>query len=263
MRALSVLTPQEAFPRARAAAERALQLDPDAENAAVALAGVEGWGEWKWAEAERDYKHVIDLYPSNASAHMGYAGLLAVTGRPADALVQSHRARDLAPKEYFPNVQAAWYSYVAHQYDEAESESRKLIEWEPGMSWGYICQASVFLKTGRQAEGVEKLQRAVQVSNRELTELMHLGHALGVSGRRAEAASIADEMIALSQHRYVAPEFIAMVYEGLGDRDRAIEWFRKAYAAHSIHIWILNDPRIDAIRTDPRFKELLRGMGLH
>jgi TolB-like protein/DNA-binding winged helix-turn-helix (wHTH) protein/Tfp pilus assembly protein PilF len=261
MAAYSVLTPQAALPKTRAAAEKALQLDANDEDAAIALATVKK-KEWNWAEAERDYKHVLDLYPNNAFAHMEYAGLLAATGRAAQALAESRRARELAPDRYFPNVQVAWYYYVARQYAEAESESRKLIEWEPGMSWGYICQASAYLQTGRQTEAVEKLQRAVQVSNRSVFELMYLGHALGVSGRRAEANSIVDEMIALSQHRYVAPEFVAMVYEGLGDRERAIEWFRRAYASRSFHIWVLDDPRIDAIRSDPRFKELIHGMGV-
>jgi hypothetical protein len=91
---------------------------------------------------------------------------------------------------------------------------------------------------------------------------MFLGHALGVSGERAEAKKVLDEMQALSQQRYVPPMYIAVVYEGLGDRSRALEWFEKAVAERSVNGWILPDPRLDQIRTEPRFQVLMRRMGL-
>jgi hypothetical protein len=91
---------------------------------------------------------------------------------------------------------------------------------------------------------------------------MYLGHALGVSGARSEGQKVLEEMRGLSQRRYVPPEYIAVVYEGLGERDRALQWFEKAYAERSMNGWILPDPRLDRIRTEPRFKILMRRMGL-
>jgi tetratricopeptide (TPR) repeat protein len=131
----------------------------------------------------------------------------------------------------------------------------------PNSTGGYIL-ASLYLQTGRQPEAVAELQKIAAKSHRSLLELMYLGHALGVTGARAEGRKVLEEMQALSQRRYVPPDYIAMVYEGLGERDRALQWFEKAVAERSINGWILPDPRLDPIRTDPRFQNLMRRMGL-
>ena len=104
--------------------------------------------------------------------------------------------------------------------------------------------------------------RSSEESHRAVIELMYLGHALGVSGARAEGQKVLEEMLSLSQRRYVPPEYIAIVYEGLGEREQALQWFDKAYAEHSVNGWMLPDPQLDSIRTEPRFKEILRRMGL-
>src|SRR5207249_10586702 len=121
-----------------------------------------------------------------------------------------------------------WKLYLSRQYGEAESESRKLTAWNPNFTGGYIL-ASVYLQTGRQAEAVAELQKSVTESHRSALELMYLGHALGVTGSRAEGQKVLEEMQSLSQRRYVPPEYIAVVYESLGDRERPFQWFEKAY----------------------------------
>jgi hypothetical protein len=106
------------------------------------------------------------------------------------------------------------------------------------------------------------LQQSVAESNRGAIELMYLGHALGVSGARSEAQKVLEEMLRRSHQRYMPPEYIATVYEGLGERDRALHWFQKAYDEHSMNIWMLPDPALDSIRSDPRFKNIMWRMGL-
>ena len=96
----------------------------------------------------------------------------------------------------------------------------------------------------------------------KIVGLMYLGHGLGVAGARAEGHEVLEEMHSSSQHRHVPPEYIAIVYEGLGERDRALQWFEKAYAEHSMNGWLLPDPRLDSIRSEPRFKDIMRRMGL-
>ena len=91
---------------------------------------------------------------------------------------------------------------------------------------------------------------------------MYLGHGLGIAGARAEGQRVLEEMLRRSQQRHVPPEYIAVVYEGLGERDRALQWFEKACAEHSMNVWILPDPRLDSIRSEPRFKDIMRRMGL-
>ena len=154
-----------------------------------------------------------------------------------------------------------WKLYLAHEYEEAELEFRKMREWHPNFTGGYI-MASVYLQTGRQREAVAELQKSAAESHRSILELMYLGHALGVSGARAEGHKVLEEMQSLSQRRYVPPEHFAIVYEGLGERDRALQWFEKACAEHSMNGWILPDPRLDSIRSEPRFKDIMRRMGL-
>ena len=256
-----VLSRQDAAPRARAAAEKALELDNSLVGPLITLASVKMNYQWDWAGAERLCKRAIELGPNYGYAHHIYATYLAEVGRAREAVTEARRAREVEPlsPEFGGNV--VWKLYLAHQYDQAELESRKLSEWWPKDTGGYIL-ASVYLQTGRQREAIAELQKDAAESHRGLLELMYLGHALGVSGARAEGQKVLEEMQGLSQRRYVPPEYIAVVYEGLGERERALQWFEKAYAERSMNGWILPDQRLDRIRTEPRFKNLMRRMGL-
>ena len=131
----------------------------------------------------------------------------------------------------------------------------------PRETWGYIL--AIQRQTGRTRQAVEELQAdAADTHHQAVHELMYLGHALGVTGARDEGRKVLAEMQALSQTRYVPPDFIAMVYEGLGDRDQAIKWYEKAVEERSMNIWVLPDQRLDPNRSDPRFQNLMRRMGL-
>ena len=136
-----------------------------------------------------------------------------------------------------------------------------MTQWYPNFTGGYIL-ASVYLQTGRWREAVAELRKSVAESHGSVIELMYLGHALGVSGDRVEGQKVLGEMQRLARQRYVPPEYIAIVYEGLGQRDRALQWFEKAYGERSMNGWMLPDPRLDQIRTAPRFKDIMRRMGL-
>jgi TolB-like protein/DNA-binding winged helix-turn-helix (wHTH) protein len=256
-----VLPRQDTAPRARAAAEKALELDHSLAGPLVALAEVKMNYEWDWDGAERFFKRAIELSPNYGNAHLGYATYLAEVGRRPEAVTEMRRAREVEPLALISGSNLVWKLYLAHQYEQAELEFRKLSEWWPKDTGGYI-MASVYLQTGRQREAIAELQKGAAESHRSLLELMYLGHGLGVTGARAGGQKVLEEMQGLSQRRYVPPDYIAMVYEGLGERDRALQWFEKAVAERSINGWILPDPRLDQIRTEPRFKNLMRQMGL-
>jgi len=149
-----------------------------------------------------------------------------------------------------------WKLYLARQYEEAETEARGLNERD-----GYIL-ASLYLQTGRQREAVAILRKDAARPHPGVLELMYLGHALGVTGARTEGHQVLEQMRSLSRQRYVPPEYFAMVYEGLGEREQALRWFERAYSERSMNIWILPDPQLDGIRTESRFKKIMRGMGL-
>ena len=254
-----VVSRQDSAPRARAAAEKALKLDNSLAGPLVTLASVKMNYEWDWAGAERLCKRAIELNPNYGYAHLAYATLLAELGRAREAVAEARRAHEVEPINHIFHANVIWKLYLAHEYQEAERAFRKMWEWQPHFS--YI-MASVYLQTGRQREAVAELQQTAAQSHRSILELMFLGHALGVSGARAEGHKVLEEMQSLSQRRYVPPEHFAIVYEGLGERDRALQWFEKACAEHSMHVWLLPDPRLDSIRSEPRFKDIMRQMGL-
>jgi TolB-like protein/DNA-binding winged helix-turn-helix (wHTH) protein/Tfp pilus assembly protein PilF len=256
-----VLSRQDSAPRALAAAEKALKLDNSLVGPLVTLASVKVNYEWDWSGAERSYKRAIELNPNSGTAHARYAIYLADLGRTREAVSEIRRARDVEPLSGIFPINVVWFCYIARQYDQAELEFHKITEWHPKETGGYIL-ASVYLQTGRTREAVAELQKDAAESHRGLLNLMYLGHGLGVSGARAEGQKVLEEMLGLSQRRYVPPDYIAVVYEGLGERDRALQWFEKACAERSMNGWILPDPQLDQIRTEPRFKKLMRRMGL-
>jgi TolB-like protein/DNA-binding winged helix-turn-helix (wHTH) protein/Tfp pilus assembly protein PilF len=255
-----VLSHKDAFPRAKAAAEKALELDNSLTGPLVTLALVKMNYEWDWTGAEQLLKQAIELSPNFGEAHHVYATYLAEVGRTQEAVAEARRASEIEPLSLEFGANVVWKLYLARRYSEAELESSKLNAWS-GFRGAYAL-ASVYLETGRRREAIAELRGDVAASHGGLLELMYLGHALGVSGDRAEAKKVLDEMQALSQQRYVPPLYVAIVYEGLGDRGRALDWFEKAVAERSVNGWILPDPRLDQIRTEPRFQVLMRRMGL-
>ncbi len=185
------------------------------------------------------------LNPNYGDAHHVYATYLAEIGRLREAVAEARRAREVEPLSGMYGTNVVWKLYLAHRYHEAELESRKLTAWNPNFTGGYIL-ASVYLQTGRQAEAVAMLQKSVTASHRSVLNLMYLGHALGVSGARAEGQKVLEEMQSLSQRRYVSPEYIAIVYEGLGERERALQWFEKAIGTIYERL-NFPDPQLDQI----------------
>lgn len=252
----------ETYPRSRAAAEKALELDNSLAEPLVTIARVKTEYEWDWGGAEKLYKQAIDLNPNYGAAHQNYAVHLAAVGRPMEALAEAQRARAVEPLNHVFNTNVAWFYYLTRQYNLAERACNDSIEMDPNIPWSHNCLGSVYLQTGRHQQAIGELRQAVALSRRGAMQLMYLGHALGVAGDRAEAQGVIDEMKDLSARKYIPPEFIAVVYVGLGDRDRAFQWFEKGYRERSMHSWVYPDLRLDPIRSDPRFKDLMRRMGL-
>ena len=252
----------ETYPRAVVAATRALDLDSKLAEAWATLARVKTEYEWDWAGAEEMYKRAIELNPNDGTAHQAFAVHLAAVGRPLEAVAEAQRAREVEPLSTSINANVGWFYYLSRQYGRAEEECRKLTEMEPNYSYGHEFLGSVYLQVGKQKEAIAQIRQAVVLSKHSVMELMYLGHALGVSGFRSQAQKVLKELKDLSGRRYVPPEYIAVVYEGLGDADATFQWFERAYQERSMHSWVYPDPRHDPIRSDSRFKHLMRRMGL-
>jgi serine/threonine-protein kinase len=252
----------EVYPRAKAAAERALELDSELAGAHACLARVKTEYEWDWDGADKEYLRAIRLDPNYGTAHHWYAIHLAVMGRHRESITHGRLARQLEPLSKTHSISPGWMLYYARQYQQAEEEFRKVIDADPSFAWGHNGLGSVLLQTGRHTEALAELERGLASSQDGVIERTYLAHACAVKGDAAGARKRLDELFSLAQTRFVPPEYIAFIYVGLGDKRLALKWLEKAHTERSMHTWFLPDPRLDPLRTEPGFQDLMRRMGL-
>jgi tetratricopeptide (TPR) repeat protein len=256
------LSPQESFPKAQAAARKALAVDDALAEAHVSLGYFKLFYEWDWAGAEREFKRAIELNPNYATAYQFYGLLLKALGRPEESVVQNRKARELDPLT--PTINYAFGSvfYAMRQYDRAIEEFRKVLE--PNFPLTSFGLARAYEAKGMYAEAIAEFQKAVGLLEREPLALHALGHAYAVSGKRSEARKVLEELHQLREQRYVSAYWIAVVYAGLGENDQAWEWFERAYEERASFLGhdFKTDPRLDGLRSDPRYQDLLKRMGL-
>ena len=255
--AYGVLPSQEAYPRAKAAAARALTLDGRLAGPHASIARVDSEYEWDWAAAEQEYKRAILLDSNYPIAHHWYAIHLAAVGRTAEALVESRRAVDADPLSLIINAQGAWMPYFARDYESAARECQRVIAMDPSFAWGHSGLGSVYLQQRRFEQGVRELEESVKLSKQGLLERAYLGHAYAVAGRTLDARTIVKEFQRLGTERPVPPQYIALIYAGLGELDDAFTWLDRAATERSMQAWLLPDPRWDPLRGDARFKAML------
>ncbi len=259
----SYLSPEEAFPKANVAAMKAREIDDSLAEAHNSLAYVRLNHDWNWLEAEREFKRALALNPDYATAHHWYAEHLTAMGSFAQAQAEIKRAQELDPLSLVINAFVGWTFYMARQYDQAVEQCHKTLEMDPTFTIAHLWLGQAYEQKGMYAEAIAEFQRAIAGSGRSTFLLAALGHAHAASGNRAGAASLLEELTELSKHRYVAPYFLAVIEAGLGEHDRAFEFLEKAYAERSSWLVFLKvEPRLDSLRGDPRFQELLRRVGL-
>ena len=260
----SMLPPGTALPKAKAAAIKALKLNDRLAEAHTSLALCKLFLEWDWLEAERGFRHAIELNPSYGVARPWYAFELSALGRHAEAAAEVRRALRLDPFSLAIGASAGLVLSLAGLRDEAIQQCLKTLEMDPvGFYQTHFVLGTSYQAKGMTEEALRSLQSAVTLSNRNPHMLAALGHALASSGRTAEARRLVDELKQRSLDHYVPPFNIAMVYAGLGERDTAFEWLEKAGDDRSVWLIFLNaHPMFHELRPDPRFQSLLRRMGL-
>jgi serine/threonine-protein kinase len=257
-----VRAPGGTYPRAKTAATRALQLDPNLAEAHASLGWVKSQYEWDWSGTEQEYRRAFQLNPEYATAHHWYAWYLATMGRHDEAVASIERARNLDPASPVIHSRVGLFLYFARRYERALEECRKSIDMDPTFAWGHSGLGSVYLQIGRLADGVTEIEKALALAQRGVVEMGYLGHAYAVAGRKSEARKLLAELKDMSAKHYVPPIHLAVIHTGLGENDAAFEWLEKAYGERSLQSWYLPDPRWDPLRRDPRFQDLLRRMGL-
>jgi len=256
-----VLSPQVAFREAKTASTKALALDENLGEAHTSLAFALDLYGWDWKTSETEHKLAIKLNPGYATAHQWYASHLMVMGQNSEAIFELRKAKSLDPLSLIIITDLADVLCIAHLYDEAVQESRKALEIDPNFAVAHYVLGQAFEQKHMHEEAIAEFQRAIEISGHSGVFDSGLAHALAISGRQEEATKIAKDLESRNDRNPSAEANIALIYVGLGDQDRAMIWLDKAYDAR-FNPSILLRPIFDPIRSDPRFKNLLRRIGL-
>ena len=256
------LPPRETFPPAKEAVMKALEIDEMLAEGHALLGTYKLSYEWDWSGAEREFKRAIELDPNNSGAHERYGALLQSRERFDEALAERKLAQKLDPLNPSVMVSLGHVFSFAHRRDEAIEQYRKAIELDPNYSWGHVWLAETHLQMGRYDEAITELNKAIS-SDGDTRAIAMLGYAYALAGRRDEARSLLGKLEEQSKRKYVPAFFIAAIYVGLGEKDRAFEWLEKAYQDRNPNLVNLKvSPILDPIRSDPRFADLLRRVGI-
>lgn len=254
---------KDAFPQAKAAAEKALAIDETLAEAHNALAYVKEQYEWDWAGAEREYKRAIELDPNYATAYQYYSEYLALLGRTEESVAHIKRAHELDPLSLIINTELGYPHFCARRWDEALGYYRKALEIDPDFHFAVFYVARCYVQKGEFDEAIAESRRAVALSGGSALTVAGLGYAYAAAGRKGEAREVLRDLTSRSGRRYVSSYLIATLYAGLGENDRALTWLEKAYEERDYLLVMLRiDARLDGLRTDPRFTDLLRRVGL-
>jgi len=253
----SALPPTQAFPEARRAGSRALELDPTLAEARPALAYVAMYHDWEWAGAEREFRLAIALNPGYSTTHQWYGNYLSLMGRFDESVSEFSRAIALDPLSSLKSSALGWAFYFARRYGLAVEQCHRALELDGELAVAHAWLGLALEQQGAFAEAIAALRAAVRFSGRNVGFLAALAHALGVAGEEAEARAVLAELTGLRASRYVSASDVALVYLALGERGQAIEWLERAFAERAHSMAFVNvDPRLDPLRSEPRFERL-------
>ncbi len=257
-------SPMEAFPKAKAAAERAIALDPTLSEGHTAMGNTLTSLDRNWPEAEREFKRALELDPNSATAHYRYGSeYLISVGRTKEGLAEVERALEIEPLD--PNMVAnlgRHYLYDGHR-DRALAQAKRAYEADPTFVITRLLYGMTLNAVGQFAEAVTLSEKALQDDPNNQQMLMVAGYAYGRSGKRADAERVIERFREISKTQYVIPSFVAVVFGGMGEKDKAFAELEKSIEQRdSWFRWAKVEPLFDPLRDDPRFAELLKEMGL-
>lgn len=249
----------EAAPKAKAAAIRALEIDPTLAEAETSLATAKFNYDWDWTGAEEGFKRAIQLDPSYATAYQRYSLYLIALGRFDESFDQIKKARELEPLSISINASFGWRLYLAREFDRSIAQLRDTLEMDPSYEWAHLILGQAYEQKGEYNLAIEELRKAVELSHSSPLMISALAHAYALSGNHSDALKLLAQLEALSRKQYVSPFYVAVVYLGLGKNDLATKWLEKAYDDRSNGLVFLKvEPELDPLRSDPRFVSLLR-----
>jgi TolB-like protein/DNA-binding winged helix-turn-helix (wHTH) protein len=245
--------PKEILPEVKAAATKAVELDPSLGEAHFALAQIAELYDWNWSEADKEFRLALTLNPNHANAHLEYGRFLQALGRESEVFPQIDYAIELDPLDLRTRALAAYVTYASRQYELAIKQFESLGDGF-GLGWAYR-------EKGMYPQAVATLERYVNQVGRCSVCLSSLAEVYGFDGRKGEALKLIDELKKRARQRYVSGFFFAEAYLGLGERDQALTWLERAYEDRDPWMVYINSyPGLDPLRSEPRFQTLLRRM---
>jgi serine/threonine protein kinase/Tfp pilus assembly protein PilF len=255
--------PKEVFPKAHDAAIKSLAIDNNLAEGHAALAYATFRGDWKWPEAEKEFKQAISLNDNYASVHQWYANYLAAQGRFDEAIKETRRTQEIDKTSLIINAHFGLVYYLAHRFDESIAECKKAIELDPSFFVARRYMGLSYAQKGMYKEAIAEFEKAVSASSGSPLMRAEYANTLALSGDTNKAQAELKNLIEMSNQKYISAYHIAAIYVGLKDKDHAFEWLEKAFQDRADWMAFLKvDPRFDSLKSDPRFTNLLHRMNL-
>ncbi|HSE67913.1 MAG TPA: tetratricopeptide repeat protein, partial [Gemmatimonadales bacterium] len=255
--------PSEAFPKAKAAALKALALDDSLAEAHGALAFTLAYYDWDWAAAEREFQRALALNPSDAGVHHSYSRYLASTDRTEEAIAELKRAQELDPLSVVLKANEGMVLYFAGRYDDAIQQLRRTLTLDPNHPVAHWGLGLCFEQKGLYSDAAKEIEKASEGDEPDPNFMASLGHVYAAQGKVAEVRRLVGQMEEESKKYYVSPYFGAMLHAALGEKDKAFELLSKAADERStLLVYLRKDPRLGNLHSDPRFGELVTRLGL-
>jgi len=260
----AVLPSKDTMPKAREAALKALQLDPKLAEGHLALALIATCYDWDRAAAKKSFKKAIELNPNYAGAHMWFEIYLSLLeGNFSQAIIEIKQAQELDPLNLYIKVRLGMVYAYLYQFDRAIDLFKKIVELEPNYSLGHLVLMNVYGGKGMFDEAIAEGEIVLKLRERAVAHVGGLGYCYALAGKKEKAYELLAELEERSKKGYVSSFWIATIYIGLAETDQAFEWLYKAYDERDGNlIYLAIPPLFDSIQDDPRYKKLLKKMGL-
>ncbi len=260
----NALPPMEAYPKGKAAALKALELDNSMPEAHATLGVVKRDFEWDWSGAGHEFQRAIELNPGCVEAYHWRSTLLSMLGRHSEALNEKTKALTIDPLSVVIRTDLARAYYFSRDYDQSLEQYRAALDMDPDFGSAHLWRAQVYEQKGLFEQAIEDLNTGMRLSGDSTFALAKFGQGCAMAGRKDEARAVLHQLNALSSKRYVSPYDVAMVHLGLQENDEAFVWLQRAFEQRSLWLGYLNvEPQLDPLRSDQRFQELFRRVGLN
>jgi serine/threonine protein kinase/tetratricopeptide (TPR) repeat protein len=259
----SYLPPKDAFPKAKAAALKALQFDQNLAEAHTSLAAPLWLHDWHWVEAQTEFKRSLQLGHAYPTANHWYAEYLMTMGRHEDSIAKIKHSQELDPLSLIINVAVGWSLYFGRRYEEAIEQLRKTLELDPNYPVAHWILGLIYRNTDRYEMAIVEGEKGVAMSGGSPLMQAALAQTCGMANKTKEAKEMLKRLTMLAKQEYVASYFLAGIHLGIGENDQALEYLERAYEEKSHWLIYLHiDPGMDNLRREPRFKDLLNRIGL-